>query len=222
MYILYKFHSYQIVDETDYEFDAFIAYNDDDRDDQRWVASLLPVNLEKGVSGTVTSGGASASETTPLLHDLNDSGEISDPASSCSTSRNLRLFYSGRDIPAGPILQHTGSYTRRSRNIVYIVSTAFLQSDWANFQLNMGMLIMSSRLQPEKLIIVLKSPIDLRQRPDVLTLIMARNSFLEWPSDNQAGNSNVNVETESTDNSSDEDAFWKRLRELLSLHIMDM
>jgi hypothetical protein len=109
MYIRYKFHSYQIVDEIDYEFDAFIAYNDDDHDDNAWVASLLAVNLEKDdVSGTVASGGASECETTPLLHDLNDSGEISDPAPT-STSRKLRLFYSGIDIPAGPVLQHTGS-----------------------------------------------------------------------------------------------------------------
>jgi hypothetical protein len=103
-----------------------------------------------------------------------------------------------------------------SNNIVFIVSPAFLKSDWANFQLNMGMLIMSRRLQPERLIIVLKSPIDLRQRPDVLMLIMDRNSSLEWPTDNMPSNSNVDGETDSTDNISDEDAFWRRLRQLLS------
>lgn len=105
-----------------------------------------------------------------------------------------------RDFQVGyGILENIVSCMDRSRCLLLLISSNFLQSQWCQFEMNLAQhrLLETRR---EKLILVLLEDIPVKKQPKTLKYLMRTKTYIKWPQNGSA----------------DEKAlFWKRLKKAI-------
>lgn len=110
-----------------------------------------------------------------------------------------------RDFKVGMSIMDNITYSmERSRNLVLVLSQAFVMSQWCQFELHLAQhrFIESRR---DRLVLVLFEPIPAYKKPKTLRYLMRTNTYLEWPGEQKPA---------------EVDRFWTRLLHSLNRDVV--
>jgi toll-like receptor 13 len=145
-----------ISSETQYEYDAFVVYDSDDRD---WVISELVPNLEQSHPGPTT-----------------DDEVTEDPS-----FRTVRLCIHERDFQPGEhIISNIWNKLERCRKVVLIVSNNFAKSKYCDYEMNLAN-VLSVEQSRDVLVPVLLDLPDVETVSSTLHGILRTVTYIEWP-----------------------------------------
>ena len=151
--ISHKGQKYQrIVEQTrNYVYDAFVAY---DKDDRGWVRNELITHME-----------------TPN----NDDSEHND-----LFRKPMRLCIHERDFELGNwIEENIVTAIEQSRRIILVISSNFLNSNWCRFELEMAR--MHSMERGRNIVVpILMGNVAFEDMPASLQLIVRKHTYIEW------------------------------------------
>ena len=95
----------------------------------------------------------------------------------------------------------------QSRRILFVITRNFLNSNWGNREMEMAKIHMVTTEQYNKIIVILKDPIDKYSMPRLLRWIWDMNVCLQWPTKEEYPDAN---ELEHQENK-----LWKRVKKNL-------
>ncbi|KAK6637655.1 hypothetical protein RUM44_008077 [Polyplax serrata] len=120
---------------------------------------------------------------------------------------DVKVCLHERDFQVGlSILENIISSIENSRNIMLVLSTSFLKSQWCQYEMHLAQhrLLEKGR---DQLILILLEDIPIFKRPRILRYLMMTKTYLEWPA--------------KCKNPKEIELFWSRLLKSLSYAAME-
>jgi len=179
----------ELMDDDEYDFDAFVAYAYQDGD---WVRNELVPSLElTGGSGDLEASELAVGDRSNVLGDDNGLYSVNDSLAVGASSsevddvvnRRLKVCIHERDFTVGRLIfDNIWSTMERSRNVILVISPNFLKSKFCDYELNLARME-SVQKGRNMLIPIILEPVRMEDMSAGLRWIVRKLTYIEWPTE---------------------------------------